>query len=264
MRDRILSVIALFPEDDPFAADIHYHKKCWDRYISNLDKKKCREHVESVSRKEVEEVFIDHVQRTICQQNEPRTLKTLLDYYDYFLYDLRGEEKEYKTSYVKDLISAEFKEQILFHERYQKNESTLVLNRSGGGSFLESALNSWGLPIEELLHNVARHVNDEAEKIDPMPWPPTFANLSEECSQNIFVKFVGWLKRPEKKEAEVTPEVLAIASLLQSLVTNKRTKFQVLWTNMIYGLTRSRELVDMNKKFGFGISYQDVKNLLAT
>jgi len=33
---------------------------------------------------------------------------------------------------------------------------------------------------------------------------------------------------------------------------------------MIYGLTRSRELVDMNKKFGFGISYQDIKNLLAT
>ena len=27
MREKFLAMIALFPEDDPFAADIHYHKK---------------------------------------------------------------------------------------------------------------------------------------------------------------------------------------------------------------------------------------------
>ena len=45
MQDRILGIIALFPKDDPFAADIHYHKKCWDKYISNISTKKRREHV---------------------------------------------------------------------------------------------------------------------------------------------------------------------------------------------------------------------------
>ena len=40
MRDRILGITALFPKDYPFAADIHYHKRCWDKYISNISTKK--------------------------------------------------------------------------------------------------------------------------------------------------------------------------------------------------------------------------------
>ena len=28
---------------------------------------------------------------------------------------------------------------------------------------MESALNSWGLPIEDLLHNLARQVNEDAK-----------------------------------------------------------------------------------------------------
>ena len=157
MRDRILGIIAFFPKDDPF--DIHYHKTCWDKYISNISTKKRREHVQGVTSKEVDAVFIDHVQRTVCQLNEPRTLKGLLNDYHNFLFVLRGEEKVYKTSYIKTFISEEFKDQIIFHNRYQINESTLVFSRCGGGSFLESALNSWGLPIEDLLHNVARQMN---------------------------------------------------------------------------------------------------------
>ena len=69
------------------------------------------------------------MQRTICQLNEPRTLKCLLNYYQNFLFGLRGEEKEYKTFSIKDLIREEFKDQIIFHNRYQKNENTLVLNQ---------------------------------------------------------------------------------------------------------------------------------------
>ena len=60
-------------KDDPFAVDIHYHKRCLDKYISNINTKKRREHVQGVTSKEVDAVFIDHVQRTVCQLNEPRT-----------------------------------------------------------------------------------------------------------------------------------------------------------------------------------------------
>ena len=115
MRDRILGIIALFPKDDPFAADIHYHKRCWDKYISNISTKKRREHVQGVTSEGVDAVFIGHVQRKVCQLNEPRTLKVLLNDYHIFLFDLRGEEKVYKTSYIKALISEEFKDQIIFH-----------------------------------------------------------------------------------------------------------------------------------------------------
>ena len=35
-------------------------------------------------------------------------------------------------------------------------------------------------------------------------------------------------------------------------------------TSIIYGLSRSREHVDLSMKFGFGISHQDIKNLSAS
>ena len=105
IRDRILGIITLFPKGDPFAADIHYHKRCWDNYISNISTKKRREHAQGMTSKEVDAVFIDHVQRTVFQLNEPRTLKSLLNYYHNLLFDLRGEKKVYKTSYIKTLIS---------------------------------------------------------------------------------------------------------------------------------------------------------------
>ena len=85
----------------------------------------------------------------------------------------------------------------------------------------------------------------------------------QKAPEKFLTKFVGWLINPGKTDPDLTPEVYAIASLLQSLVTNKRTGFQVLMTSIIYGLSRSRELVDLCKKFGFGISNQDMKNLLA-
>ena len=104
--------------------------------------------------KEVDPVFTDHVQRTVCQPNDSRTLKRFLNDYRNFLFDLREEEKVYKTSYIETLISEEFKDQIIFHNRSQKNASTLVFSRCEGGSFLGSAFSSWGLPIADLLHNV--------------------------------------------------------------------------------------------------------------
>ena len=91
-----------------------------------------------------------------------------------------------------------------------------------GGSFLESALNSWGLLTEDLLHNVARQVNEDAKGLPQMPWPPSIANLCAEAPENFLTKSVGWLVNPRKKNPDVTPEVYATASLLQSLVTNKQ------------------------------------------
>ena len=149
------------------------------------------------------------MQRTVCQLNEPWTLEGLLNDDHNFLFDLRGEEKVYKALYIKTLISEEFKDQVIFHNQYQKNESTLVFSRCGGGSFLESALNSWGLPIEDLLHNVAHQVNEDAKGLPQMPWPPSIANLCAEAPENFLTKFVEWLINSGKTNPDLTPEVYA-------------------------------------------------------
>ena len=99
MRERILAMIALFPEDDPFAADIHYHKKCWVKHITNTSTKKRRDHVKCITKREVDAVFIDHVQRTICRLNEPRTLKSLINDYQNFLLKKKIQDILYQKSY---------------------------------------------------------------------------------------------------------------------------------------------------------------------
>ena len=71
-----------------------------------------------------------------------------------------------------------------------------MLNQCEGGSFLEFALNFWGLSIDDLLHNVAPQVNEEAKNLPYMSWPPSIANLSKEFSQNLFTKFAGCLSKP--------------------------------------------------------------------
>ena len=107
---------------------------------------------------------------------------------------------------------------------------------------MESGLNSWGLPIEDLLHNVARQVNGDAKGLPQMPWPRSIAHLCAESPENFLTKFVEWLINHGKKNPDLTFKVYTIASLLQSLVTNKQTGFQVLMTSVsiIYGLYRCR------------------------
>ena len=107
-------------------------------------------------------------------------------------------------------------------------------------------------------------MNEDVKGLPQIPWPPSIANLCAEAPENFLTVFVGWLIKPEETNPDLTPKVYATASLLQSLVTNKRTRFQVLMTSIIYGLSQIRELFQLCKKFGFGISYQDIKNLLGS
>ena len=55
-----------------------------------------------------------------------------------------------------------------------------------------------------------------------------------------------------------------LASLLQSHVSKKRTALKAKLSCTLYGLTRSREIIDLIRKLGLGISYTDVKNLYAS
>ena len=66
---------------------------------------------------------------------------------------------------------------------------------------MESALSSWGLPIEDLLHNVALQVNEDAKGLPQMPWPPSIANLCAEAPEKFLTKFVGWLINTRKDKS---------------------------------------------------------------
>ena len=118
MQEGIITLIALTPKDNPFANDIHYHKQCWDKYVSNANRSKHQDHAPGVTVAEVNAVFIDHVQETVFHLKEPWTLTGLLIDYKNIMFDLWGEEKDYRTSYIKSLLRDEFREEIEFQNRF--------------------------------------------------------------------------------------------------------------------------------------------------
>ena len=64
----------------------------------------------------------------------------------------------------------------------------------------ESAINSWGLSIEEVLKNVARRINEEIKSLPQMQWSPTIDEVSAVPSENFLTLFVEWLEGPDKRK----------------------------------------------------------------
>ena len=58
-------------------------------------------------------------------------------------------------------------------------------------------------------------------------------------------------------------EIASLSSLLYSFINGNRSAFQTNLSMIIHGLTRSRKILDLMKRFALGISYQDVLDLYA-
>ena len=67
------------------------------------------------------------------------------------------------------------------------------------------------------------------------------------------------MKTFEGEENDTT--VKALSCVMHSYITSKRTAFQCQLSVTVYGLTRSREIIDILKKVGLGITYDDVLNI---
>ena len=61
------------------------------------------------------------------------------------------------------------------------------------------------MPIEDLLHNVARQVIEDAKGLPQIPWTPSIANLYAETPENFLTKFAGCLMNPGKTNPDLTP-----------------------------------------------------------
>ena len=79
------------------------------------------------------------MKKIIFEDNEPRTLKGLMEDYNQLLID-NGCVVCQRTSVVKDLLDNEFGDKIGFHSRSEVNKSWIVYDVSKGGSYIEAAL----------------------------------------------------------------------------------------------------------------------------
>ena len=259
MRDRINCLIDSAAEQ-PYAIEIRYHHKCWLKHVRSYQKmseddKLPRMH--DVTLREAQTVFFDHIRTIIFEEHELRSLQSLLRDYRSIISQYGFPTSGVKSSYIKDILTREFKGKIGFHCRPQMNQSDLVYDTSGGGSYVEAALSSIGVSSEQLVRNVAERLRDDVKAIRVVPWPPRIEELEEEEELSpLIVQLLSALQG--KKGVDLSPSTLSLTSLITQYILKRPTTTAINATITLHGITRSKELVDSNYKLGMGISYQNV------
>ena len=208
--------------------EVKYHRKCWGKYVSYRSTEENDNSVET--NVNVNSLFYDHVKTVIFDENEPRTLKGLLEDYNKLLTDNMCPVCQ-KTSVVKELLENEFGERIGFHSRSEVNQSWIVYDVSKGGSYIEAALKSWGIPSDDLLFNVAKRLKNDLKSVDKFKWPPKSSALETPTKvPESILKFMTWLRNPTTNATvnEDDPKILGLSDLLYGFITNERTQFKVL------------------------------------
>ena len=82
-------------------------------------------------------------------------------------------------------------------------------------------------------------LREQVIKTSTIPWPPYIQELENDENLNeILLKLITWLKRPNKSVAEENLSFRTIAYILTSYITGKHTKFETnLCTVLLHGMT---------------------------
>ena len=134
----------------------------------------------------------------------------------------------------------EFQGNIGFHPRSQRNQSELVYDSTGGGSYIEAALTSIGVSSEQLVCNVAKWLRDDINPVMHVPWPPRVDELEEEELSTLMLQLLSALLG--KKGVDLSPTALSLTSLTTQYVSKQPTSTAINATITFHGITHSKEL----------------------
>ena len=93
-----------------------------------------------------------------------------------------------------------------------------MIHLSTGGSYIQAAIESWGISDEQLIKNVACRMRDKLSGETGMTWPPYIDDLETSEEPNVLLqKFLTWLKNPAVSDLShdcSDPTISALASLV--------------------------------------------------
>jgi len=137
-------------------------------------------HLQGVSPSEARTLFFRHVDVVIFREHEIRSLQSLLTDYKRIVIDFGytvGDDV--KSSHLKELLIAEYKDSIGFREKQEKNKSEWVYDVRGGGDYIELMMSSLGISDKQLLHNIAQRLSKRVKDTAAVIRPSRVDNLEE-------------------------------------------------------------------------------------
>ena len=226
MKSHLVTLVA--PSTDPFADEIRYHPIFWRKYICFASDDYDSFPYQNMQRMEIYQLMFIHVGKVIFQGNEPRTLKRIFDNYNHLLSNHSFPKCE-RTSKLKSILQKEFGDAIGFHNRFQKNQSSIIYNVSKEGSYIEAAINAWIISDDDLLHNVARRLRNKTKRLTNLTWSPHPKHLNNlpDMPEEL-LKFLVWLKYRTCKPVECpmnNSQIVALGDLLLTYIVYKQMIF---------------------------------------
>ena len=109
-----------------------------------------------ISQRQGNQLFFRHVDfSVIFTEREIRSLQFLLSVYKRIVGDYGYAVGDVKSSYLKDLLITEYRENWLQRQKCDMNKSELVCDVEGGGNYIDAAISSLGISDEQLIQNLA-------------------------------------------------------------------------------------------------------------
>ncbi|XP_066923249.1 uncharacterized protein [Clytia hemisphaerica] len=204
-------------------------------------------------------MFLESVERSLFQEGEMRTLKSLKEEYEQIRegFGILGETR---TTFVKDCLVSKFGDRVVIQKRYKSNQSMIVFSLENSGICVESLINLWGISNAELFKATADRINKDFDSTNSRTWPPTVETLTETKNDETALKqFLDILIR--NKERVNDTKVEYIKECIEFILTGNRTRLPIMMSVTVHGLTRSKEIIELMSDAGIGISYKDVMKL---
>ena len=183
-----------------FAADVGYHRACYESFRSpKWKKEKEKEDLHNSSREIDVKEFLNLVEYLITVKKEVYTLSQLRDFYGQ-IQDVRS--SSIRSIDIKEKIEEKMKNRVIFCKPTQgcSNASEYVV--PADVNILPDAIHaiSTGEGITNYLQlkSIAQNISKEIQSKPKKPWPPTPQDIveSEETYNKRLFNFIAWIVSP--------------------------------------------------------------------
>ena len=274
-----LNVLILGCNEDVFAADVYYHKQCYNKFTSVLRHGMKTDETDSEVPSQILSLFLRNVEMRIILDQDAFLLNELCkDCKEISAeFGLDDSPPELRFTYrVKETLIRHFEEKIIFSKvgKYVVVHSSAV----NALTYTASTLKGHGLREENVIrcfaNLVRRKLGKENDDIRSEVYvPPTVSEFMDDldslspvkCIFNAIslsinaertIEFDGYAKASDSAQGE---KIAAISDCWERLLTNKRTATATALSLTLHRTTGSKEATQLLKKCGFGISYNDVR-----
>ena len=259
---------------DIFAADIHYHKSCYNKFIKI--KEKDTDELENLKLEKIDSAvqnFVRCIKQKILREKKAYLLVDLLKDLEDFREEEGLEEPIASTTLsLRRIIEKNIPEKISFHligkklMAYSTDINPCI--------YLAATLEGNGIRDEELTRGFAKMIRKKVAKKE-QKWPITpeelLLSLDSKGPFRELYNVIAWSMHPERTLNEngfvPTPsrveanKIWALSSDWETLLTKERSPKATALSLTIHRMTGSKETLRYLHNCGHGISYNDIQLL---